>query len=377
MRPGCRRTGCYNSESLTSATDARAGRRQRLLEALAELRCDAAVIAHLPNVRYLTGFTGSNGLLWLSPAESVLFTDPRYDLQAHAECGCRVRIVRGPLWESVWKHGKRARRIAVETEHISYAVWEQAKRELGRGAVLRPLGGTVERLRRVKLPEEMDAIRASAKLCAGAFQQAVRRFRPGMTENEAAAEIEYRMRRLGAEGPAFETIVAAGARAALPHARPGAAKLEAGQPVLVDMGACLGGYMSDMTRMVHFGPPPRRFAELYGAVLEAQKAALEAVRAGVPARRVDAAARKALKAHGLERYFTHSTGHGVGLEIHEGPRLGARSEEILEAGMVVTVEPGIYLAGEVGIRIEDTVLVTQAGAEILTPVSKEIMVLEL
>jgi Xaa-Pro aminopeptidase len=197
-----------------------------------------------------------------------------------------------------------------------------------------------------------------------------------MTENDAAAELEYRMRRLGAEGPAFETIVAAGARAALPHARPGPAKLEAGQPVLVDMGACLGGYMSDMTRMAHFGPPPRRFAELYGAVLEAQQAALEAVRAGVPARRVDAAARKALKGRGLDRYFTHSTGHGVGLEIHEGPRLGARSEEMLEAGMVVTVEPGIYLAGQAGIRIEDTVLVTQAGAEILTPVSKEIMVLE-
>lgn len=369
--------GCYNSESLTRAIDARAARRQRLLEALAELRCDAAVVSHLPNVRYLTGFTGSNGILFLSPAQAVLFTDPRYDLQAHEECDCRVRIVRGPTWDGVWKHAAgRCSRIAAEAGHVSHDVWRQAAERLGRKAALKPLGGAVERLRMVKSPEEVEAIRASAKLCASAFRQAARRFHPGMTESDAAAEIEYRMRRLGAEGAAFETIVAAGTRAALPHARPGAARLEAGQPVLVDMGANLAGYMSDMTRVAHFGPPPREFLRLYNAVLEAQQEALAAVCAGVPARRVDQAARKALKARGLDRYFTHSTGHGVGLEIHEGPRLGATSAETLEAGMVVTVEPGIYLAGKAGIRIEDTVLVTGAGAEILTPVSKEIMVLE-
>ncbi|MFZ5927874.1 MAG: M24 family metallopeptidase [Acidobacteriota bacterium] len=362
---------------MTRATDARAGRRRRLLEALAELRCDAAVVSHPPNVRYLTGFTGSNGILFLSAAQAVLFTDPRYDLQAHEECDCRVRVVRGSTWDGVWKHAARkSRRIALEAEHLSHAVWAEAARRLGRNGALKPLGGAVERLRRVKSPEEIDAIRASARLCGEAFRQAVRRFRPGMTENDAAAEIEYRMRKLGAEGAAFETIVAAGARASLPHARPGGARLEKGRPVLVDMGANLAGYMSDMTRAAHFGPPPREFVRLYDAVLEAQQAGVKAVRAGVPARRVDAAARNALKVRGLDRYFTHSTGHGVGLEIHEGPRLGARSGETLEAGMVVTVEPGVYLAGKAGIRIEDTVLVTETGAEILTPVSKELMVLE-
>ncbi len=335
------------------------------------------MISHLPNVRYLTGFTGSNGILFLSAPQAVLFTDPRYDLQAHEECDCRVRIERGSTWDAVWKYAaRRSRSLALEAEHVSHAVWAQAAQRLGRGVKLKPLGGAVEGLRRVKEPEEVEAIESSAQLCAAAFAQAMRRLRPGVTENDAAAEIEFRMRRLGAEGPAFETIVAAGARAALPHARPGAAKIEPGQPVLVDMGASLGGYMSDMTRMVHMGAPPKEFVDWCNAVREAQQAALAAVRAGAPARRVDAAARKVLKAYGLDRYFTHSTGHGVGLEIHEGPRLGARSEDVLEAGMVVTVEPGVYLPGKTGIRIEDTVLVTGTGARILTPASKELMVLE-
>jgi Xaa-Pro aminopeptidase len=362
---------------LTRASDARAGRRQRLRQALLELRCDAAVIAHLPNVRYLTGFTGSNGILFLSGQQAILFTDPRYDLQAHEECDCRVRIVRGSTWEAVWKHAARRRgALAVEAEHVSHDVWEQAAQRLGRGVKLKPLGGAVERLRRVKSAEEADAVRASAKLCSAAFLQAARRFRAGMTETDAAAEIEFRMRKLGAQGAAFETIVAAGPRAALPHARPGVARIEPGQPVLVDMGANLGGYMSDMTRMVHMGAPPKEFLVLYSAVLEAQQAALGEVKAGAPARRVDAAARRVLRAHGLDRHFTHSTGHGVGLEIHESPRLGAKSEDTLEAGMVVTVEPGVYLPGKAGVRIEDTVLVTESGAEILTPASKELMVLE-
>lgn len=377
MPGGVAGAGCYNSESLIRATDARAGRRQRLLEALAELRCDAAAVAHPPNVRYLTGFSGSNGILFLSAAQTVLFTDPRYELQAGEECDCRVRIVRGHTWEGVWKLASRKRStIALEAEHVSHAVWTETARRLGRNAALKPLGGAVERLRKVKSPEEIAAIRASAKLCAEAFRQAVRRFRAGMTEGDAAAEIEYRMRRLGAEGAAFETIVAAGARAALPHARPGDARLEAGMPVLVDMGAALAGYRSDMTRVAHFGPPPREFVRLHDAVLEAQLTALQALRAGVEARRVDKAARMALKSRGLDRYFTHSTGHGVGLEIHEAPRLGVKSDETLEEGMVVTVEPGIYLSGKAGIRIEDTVLVTRTGAEILTPVSKELLVLE-
>lgn len=358
-------------------TDARVGRRLKLVEVLEELGCDAAVISHLPNVRYLSGFTGSNGLLFVYRDRAALFTDPRYDLQAREESDCAVHVVHGPLWKALWKFAVgRVKCVALEADRVSHHIWAQAAERLGRGVKLHPLNGAVDRMRMVKSPAEVDAIRASARLSVRAFHQAVRRFRPGMTENDAAAEVDYRMRRLGASGAAFETIVASGPRAALPHARPGAGKLEAGQLVLVDMGADLGGYGSDMTRMVHFGAPHRELVRLYQAVLEAQQAALAAMRPGVAARRVDAAARRVLKAHGLDRFFTHSTGHGVGLEIHEGPRIGARSDDILEAGMTVTVEPGVYLAGKAGIRIEDTVLVHADGAEILTPATKELMVLE-
>ncbi|MCX7604090.1 MAG: aminopeptidase P family protein [Bryobacteraceae bacterium] len=360
---------------MTRPTDARAGRRHELLKALSELRCDAALVAHLPNVRYLTGFTGSNGILFLSPGSAILFTDPRYDLQAHEECDCRVRIVRGSTWEGVWKHvAGRCRRLAMEADRVSHEVWQETARRLGRKAKLAASRGLVEKLRQVKTTEEADAIRASARLCAEAFLETARQLRPEMSERDAAAELDYRMRRLGAEGPAFETIVAAGARAALPHARPGDAKLGRG-PVLIDMGANVSGWMSDMTRMVHLGPPSRGFLRLFRAVRRAQEAALAEVRAGVPARKVDAAARRVLKAEGLAGYFTHSTGHGVGLEIHEAPRLGAKSDDVLEAGMVVTLEPGVYLAGTAGVRIEDTVLVTESGAEILTPVGKDLLVL--
>lgn len=345
------------------------------MEALAEHRCDAALVSRLPNVRYLTGFTGSNAILFLSARAAVLFTDPRYDLQAHEECDCRVRAVRGSTWEGVWKYiAGRCRRLAMEAEHVSHDTWTETERRLGRRAKLVPVRGLVERLRRVKSAAEVEAIRASARVCGQAFAEAAAMLKPEMSERDAAAEIEYRMKRLGAEGPAFETIVAAGPRAALPHARPGQAKLGAG-PVLIDMGASVAGWMSDMTRMVHLGRPSRSFLRLYSAVREAQQAALAEVRAGAAARKADAAARRVLKAHGLAAFFTHSTGHGVGLEIHEAPRLGARSEDILEAGMVVTVEPGVYLAGTAGVRIEDTVLVTESGAEILTAVGKELLVL--
>jgi Xaa-Pro aminopeptidase len=183
------------------------------------------------------------------------------------------------------------------------------------------------------------------------------------------------MRRLGAEKPSFETIVAGGARSALPHAQPTGAKLEAGSLVVVDMGAFQDGYASDMTRMLFLGNPNGKVKRAYRAVLEAQLAAEDAVRAGVPAARVDAVARKVLKGYGLERAFVHSTGHGLGLEIHERPRVGKREQQKLEAGMAITIEPGVYLEGWGGIRIEDTVVVTPGGCEVLTPTPKELRVI--
>jgi Xaa-Pro aminopeptidase len=230
----------------------------------------------------------------------------------------------------------------------------------------------VERLRAVKSPEEIAAIRAAVELNSKAYEQAIRRIRGEWTEKDLAAEIDHRMRKLGAEGPAFETIVAAGANAALPHARPGSRKLSGDQLLLVDMGASLDGYASDMTRVVHLGPPGDRARRLYDAVLEAQLASIAAVKPGATGEEVDAAGRSLLKRRKLDHLFQHSTGHGLGLEIHEEPRLGRLSKTELEAGMVVTIEPGVYMEGFGGVRIEDTVLVTETGAEVLTPTKKDL-----
>jgi len=197
-----------------------------------------------------------------------------------------------------------------------------------------------------------------------------------MREADLAAELEYRMRRLGAEKAAFDTIIAGGARSALPHAQPTAARLERGQLVVVDMGAQQDGYASDMTRMLFLGRPGARVKQIYGAVLEAQLAAVDAVRAGVATASVDRAARRVLKAHGLDRAFVHSTGHGLGLEIHEPPRIGRRDKMRLQAGMAITIEPGVYLEDFGGVRIEDTVVVREHGCEILTPTPKTLRILE-
>ena len=220
-----------------------------------------------------------------------------------------------------------------------------------------------------------ERIRRSVETNSRAFEQAVARAKVGMKEQDLAAELEYRMRRLGAEKPSFETIVAGGVRSALPHAQPTAARFAPGELIVVDMGALREGYCSDMTRMLHFGAPSAKVKRTYGAVLEAQLAGIDAVRGGGAHRAVDAAARRVLRGYGLDLAFIHSTGHGLGLEIHEPPRIGRRDKGRLAAGMAITIEPGVYLGGFGGIRIEDTVLVTEHGCEVLTATSKELRVL--
>jgi Xaa-Pro aminopeptidase len=234
-----------------------------------------------------------------------------------------------------------------------------------------PVSGLIEHLRMVKDAVEMERIRASVIVNSQALDAAIKRFKTGMTESELAAEIDYQNRKLGAEAPAFDTIVAAGQRSALPHAHPGAASICAGI-LLIDMGAFREKYASDMTRMFHVGPATPKYKRAYRAVLEAQLAAIDAVKPGATASSVDRAARSTLKAHGLDREFIHSTGHGLGLEIHELPRIGSKDKTKLAAGMAITIEPGVYIEGWGGIRIEDTVLVTAGGCEILTPTTKEL-----
>ena len=355
-------------------SDEAAARRHAVASGLAVRKLDALLVAFSPNLRYLSGFTGSNGNLLLLPDRSILFTDPRYAIQARQEVTCEVRISKGPLVMDVVAAiaRRRLKRIGYEPARMTCDLFESLKARLPLKASLEPAGGWIEALRMVKSPTEIARIRRSVETNSRAFEQAVSRIRPGMKEQDLAAELEFRMRRLGAEKPAFETIVAAGPRSALPHAQPGAAPLQAGDLVVVDMGAQLAGYCSDMTRMLFVGRPPVRVKRTHRAVLEAQLAALDAVRPGVTAARVDAAARKVLRAFGLDRAFVHSTGHGLGLEIHEPPRVGRRDKTRLQPGMAITIEPGVYLEGFFGIRIEDTVIVTGRGCDILTPTPKQL-----
>lgn len=350
-----------------------APRRHELTGSLSAHRLDALLVTSPANVRYLTGFTGSNAMALVTPGDCLLFTDPRYGIQARSETDVKVTVAGGPLVKAVSAATRRRRlkRLGFERGHIAWQTWEFLKERLGLGASLEPAAGLVERLRMVKSESEIARIRRSMLTACAAYGRAMQRVKPGLREIELAAEIDYQMRRGGAEGPAFETIVAAGPRSALPHARPTTGALAPNQLLLVDMGALQDGYTSDMTRTVYLGGNGQRKAKkLYQVVLEAQLAALDAVRPGVPAGAPDRAARAVLAKHGLEAAFVHSTGHGLGLEIHEAPRLGRKESEKLAAGMVITIEPGVYLEGYGGIRIEDTVLVTAGGCEVLTPLAK-------
>lgn len=354
------------------------GGRRRLISAGLETReLDAMLVTHPASVRYLTGYAGSNGALLVLPDDATFFTDPRYAIQSRREITCRTQICRGPIVTAVatLAAARRVRRLGFEPAHISFDGYDRLRAKLPLNASLEPVAGWLEAHRMLKSHAEIAAIRRSVKTNSRTFELVVRRVRAGMREQDLAAEIDYQMRRLGAEKPSFETIVAMGERSALPHAHPGDTALANGQLVLIDMGAFQDGYASDMTRMLFLGRPTARMKSLYGAVLEAQLAAIDAVRPGVTGGQVDRQARRVLRAHKLDRAFVHSTGHGLGLEIHELPRIGRKDATPLAAGMAITIEPGAYLEGFGGVRIEDTVVVTASGCEVLTPTSKELRVL--
>ncbi|MFL6351259.1 MAG: M24 family metallopeptidase [Bryobacteraceae bacterium] len=351
-------------------------RRKRVLPLLQEARVGALVITALPNVRYLSGFTGSNAALLITGDRSLLFTDPRYEIQASAESDCELKVAKGPLTKELlkWIPRLRIKSLAFEQNRISFDDFQQLKNGAQR-IRLKPLSGVVEKLRMVKSAAEIAAIKRSVQLNSKALEQALGHFKPSMSERDLAAEIGYRMRRLGADREAFETIVASGNRSALPHAQPTGRPIQPNQLLLIDMGASVAGYASDMSRTHAVGRPTAEARRMYGAVLESQLVAIDAVRPGVSCAAVDRAARKALRAHRLDDLFIHSTGHGLGLEIHEAPRLGRKERTKLQPGMAITIEPGVYVEGLTGIRIEDTVVVTPTGYEVLTPTQKELVVL--
>jgi Xaa-Pro aminopeptidase len=336
---------------------------------------EAFLVTGAANVRYATGFTGSNGVVLASDGSAVFFTDPRYAIQASKQVAIRTVVVRkGGLIPAVAKYAarKQIRRLGFEKHHLSYDQFAYLQEHLPK-ATLKPVEDVLVKQRMVKNADEIAAIRRSVQTNSNAFERAVKTIRPGMRESELAAELEYQMRLLGAERPSFETIVSSGVRTALPHAHPTARPIGNDDLLLVDMGATQEGYASDMTRMLYLGRKSRKIERMYRAVLEAQLAGVDAVRPGIAAGRVDKAAREVLKKHGLDRAFTHSTGHGLGLEIHEPPRLGRGDKTKLEAGMAITIEPGAYVEDFGGIRIEDTVLVTSNGCEVLTPTPKELI----
>ena len=359
------------------------GRQRRLRESLPSNRLDGLLVTHLPNIRYLCGFTGSAGALFVSDAKSVLFTDGRYRTQARAEVqGGKVVIgKKGPLaacaeWLRANKSRSRMRRrIGIESEHFTVAERSRLAAMVPRDSLLRPAPALIERSRTVKDAEEIEQIQSAVLLGADLFDVILKMTRPGVKESEVAAELEYAARKAGAEGMSFPTIIAGGTRSSLPHGRASEATIPSRGFVVCDFGVILAGYCSDMTRTMHVGRPTSEARRIYEAVRQAQQAAIEAVQPGVTAGEVDQAARKLLKKSNLDRYFTHSTGHGVGLEIHEPPLIATGQEEILHPGMVITIEPGVYIPGKFGVRIEDMVVVTERGCQVLTPTSKRMIVL--
>jgi Xaa-Pro aminopeptidase len=343
-----------------------------LRRAMDESRLDALIVTHLPNVFYLCGFTGSNAALLVLPGELHLFTDGRYTVQARQEVTtARVHIGRPAVSlqaaqriPKLRRHGRL--RLGFDPVHISYAELLRLRTALKTKVTWKPVAGLVEALREIKSPQELDVMREAAKIGSEVMQEVISLVKPGLSELDLAAEADYRMRRKGASGPSFDTIVASGPRSALPHAHPTGKLVRKNELVVLDLGVILRHYCSDLTRTVYVGRAPGKVRRWYRAVLDAKQEALRAIRVGQTAGNIDRAARKVLENSGLGRFFTHSTGHGLGIEVHEGPRLGRGQAQEIAVGNVVTLEPGIYIEGVGGIRIEDDVAVHASGTEVLT-----------
>ena len=351
-------------------------RRQLLIASLAETQADGMLVSNIKNVRYLTGFTGSAAYLFISPQHQVLASDARYSIQLEQECSgleidirdvastlldSSVRIVKSFGWKSV----------AVESARLSKADFDELQSRLTDVQMI-DTTQVVERLRMIKDKTEIAAIRKSVQVNQTAFQNAVNAASPEQTEREFSFVLEAEMRKLGARRFAFDPIVGVGPRAALPHGRPSDVKLGSASNFLVDWGANVDGYLSDLCRLVITGEPEPKFVEIYDIVLRAQVAAIAQIQPGIEARTVDAAARCVIEEAGFGEFFQHGSGHSFGLEIHEQPFLSPSSGVILTAGMVLTVEPGIYLPGIAGVRIEDDVLVTDSGCEVLSNLPKDL-----
>lgn len=344
----------------------------KLRARMKELSLDALLVTALPNIRYLTGFSGSHALVIITARRADFLTDSRYRLQSAQEVRRFRRHLTGRTLIDEAASSRLLRGCATagfDPEAVSYARFRRLRKAFPR-VRLRPAADLVEQIAIVKEPGEQALLARAGKIADRVFDDLLDAIMPGMTELDVAAEISWLVRRHGGEKEAFDAIVASGPRGALPHARPTARRLRKGEFVTIDFGATYRGYHSDMTRTVAFGVPPARLRTAYAAVLDAHRAAFRAARAGMKANELDAVARTRLAAHGLDRYFTHALGHGLGLRVHERPGVSALSREILRAGSVITIEPGIYIPGLGGIRIEDAVVIGERGARPLTSSSR-------
>lgn len=357
-----------------------AARVDRLRPSFAQAGVEALLVTHLPNVRYLTGFTGSSAMLLVTDDALVFTSDGRYRTQAgeqlaaagvdaQVEIGATVAQQRDALAAAV----PSGVRVGLEANAVTWAQ-QRAFVTTFDGHELVPTDGLVERLRRVKEPAEVARIHAACAIADDALGALLPRLAERPTERDFALELEVEMRRRGASGNSFDPIVASGPNAAKPHARPSTRPVERGELVVIDFGCVVDGYCSDMTRTVSVGDPGPDARRVWDVVRESQWAGREAVRAGVDCAAVDQACREVIAAAGWADAFVHGTGHGVGLEIHEEPRVAASARDTLEPGSVVTVEPGVYLPGVGGVRIEDTVVVTSDGSHPLTAFPKHLII---
>ncbi len=343
---------------------------------LAQKGIDAILIAHPPNIRYLSNFSGGEGILVVLPPERILFVDPRYTLRAQEECrGVSVIEVLDTLEGATsFLKSKECRYVGLETSHITVDTFHRIKRSL-KGLHVRSLKNSLDHLRMVKDLEEIKSIEKAIDIHTHALDETLAWLYPGVTERDWAIEFEYRVKLYGAEALSFETIVASGYRSAIPHATSSPVPLPPNSPVVFDHGVIAEGYCSDETATFFTTPPSHELREIYQVVREAHDQAIEAVRPGIAASAIDGVARGWIENAGYGKHFTHGTGHGVGLEIHEFPFISSKDKTILRSGMVFTIEPGIYLNGKAGIRIEDMVLVTDTGCRLLTKRSKSLTVL--
>jgi len=358
------------------------GRVPRLCDLLDGAGCDALLVTRLVNIRYLTGFTGSAALLLIGPGGLRFVTDGRYRDQsalelaeAGVEADIQIGLTAGSQKALLQEAVAGVTRLGLEAGTVTWTQQRKFDSEWFPDAEMVPTEGLVEGLRKVKDPGEVDRMAAAAAIADGALARVRHRLTEAPTEEEFALELDFEMRRGGATGPSFETIVASGPNGAKPHHRPSGRRIGRGELVVVDFGAIVDGYCSDMTRTLCVGEPAtetaRRMVEVVAA---SQQAGVEAVRAGVEGKAVDAVCREVIAEAGWADAFLHSTGHGVGLEIHEDPRVASSSTDTLVVGHVVTVEPGVYLAEYGGVRIEDTMVVTENGCRVLTNAPKELVV---